>query len=37
MIFQSKVLFYLAVTSLALMFFLLLFCFSSGWKRTLYK
>jgi len=37
MIFQSKVLFYLAAASLSLMILLLLPCFNSGWKQILYK
>jgi hypothetical protein len=37
MILQAKVLFYLAMVSLALMFMFLLPCFSKGWKRFLYK
>lgn len=37
MILQAKILFYLALVSLALMFMFLLPCKSDGWKRFLYK
>ena len=37
MILQGKILFYLAASSLTLMFVLLLFCFLNSWKQILYK
>ena len=37
MILQGKILFYLAASSLTLMFVLLLFCFLDSWKQIIYK